>query len=391
MRILYLSLSPVPSQAANSVQVVKMCAAFVRAGHSVHLFCRRSASGAPDREALRRTYGVSEDLALTSIAQPRGRLIGRALYARRVACAAQPLLPQFDLVYGRDIYTLLAARRWGLPIIYEAHMPPANGLKRLMHRRLFAHPAFTRLVVVSQRLAEYYAREFPELGTAGIVVAPNGADPPADDEARRASRAPFMPAARSVGYVGQPAPHKGIDLVLALARAMPNTEFHLVGGSPEALRRLRAEGAPNLRLHGHIGQGELSRIYRSFAVVLAPYQSTPGGEPALTDDTQWGSPLKIFEYMAHGCCVVASDLPVIRELVGQGEAAVLCPPDNLERWHTAVSELLDDPERRRALSAEAERRFTERYTRDRRAETVLAGVEVPPSPETAAARSTGPG
>ena len=382
MRILYFSSSPVPSQAANSVQVVKMCAAFVRAGHEVRLFCRQNGPAAPDRATLQRVYGITEAIALTTLTQPRLRLLGRALYARRAARHAQAHVSKADLVYGRDIYSLLRARRWGLPIVYEAHMPPANRVKRRMHHLLFSHPSFRRLVTVSHRLAEYYRSTFPELRAAEILAAPNGADDPRDaatspDAAASANRLQsshpdLHRRLRSVGYVGSPAAHKGIELVIDLARALPELDFHLVGGSEQTLADLRRSAPANLRLHGHLSQDRLNEIYPSFKVVLAPYRRAPG--PRLTDDTEWGSPLKIFEYMAHGCCIVASDLPVIRELVGDGEAAVLCPPEDLEAWRHALGALLNDPDRRRLLAEVARRRFAERYTRSARAQTVLAGL-----------------
>ncbi|TVR35936.1 MAG: glycosyltransferase [Spirochaetaceae bacterium] len=364
MKILYLSSSTVPSRAANSVQVVKMCDAMVRAGHTVRLFCRPPEGGEAQLDAVRALYGIGRELQLEAVRQPKGRLFGRALYARRVAKRAAPYLADTDLLYARDMYSLAALRNCGRPLIYEAHMPPANAFKRALQRRLFRSPDFLRLVTVSERLADYYRAMFPELHGKSVVVAPNGADTPASAAANEEPR-------RSVGYVGQLHAHKGPALLLQLARALPEVDFHVVGGSEADIRRLRTHAPANLTFHGHVPQGELSAWYRSFKLVLAPYRRA-AGSARLHDDTEWGSPLKIFEYMAHGCCIVASDLPVIRELVGDNEAAALCGEDAAGEWAAKVTELLQEPQRRAQLSAAAQRRFLAHYTREARVKRVLA-------------------
>ena len=366
MNILYLSSSTVPSRAANSVQVVKMCDAMVRAGHAVRLFCRSPEAGAAELDRVRAQYGIGTELQLEPVRQPKGRFLGRALYARRVAKRAAPHLADTDLLYARDIYSLVALRNCGRPLIYEAHMPPANAFKRALQRRLFRRPDFLRLVTVSERLADYYRRMFPELHDKGVVVAPNGADTPASP----AARADEEPR-RSVGYVGQLHAHKGPALLLELARALPEVDFHVVGGAEADIRRWSALAPDNISFHGHVAQGELPAWYRSFKVVLAPYRRADSSA-RLHDDTEWGSPLKIFEYMAHGCCIVASDLPVIRELVGDNEAAALCGEDEPGEWAAKVTQLLQEPQRRAQLSAAAQRRFQANYTREARVQLVLA-------------------
>ena len=50
-----------------------------------------------------------------------------------------------------------------------------------------------------------------------------------------------------------------------------------------------------------------------------------GGGTNLAD---WISPLKMFEYMAQGKAIVASDLPMLREVLRNGENALLCDSDD---------------------------------------------------------------
>ena len=71
------------------------------------------------------------------------------------------------------------------------------------------------------------------------------------------------------------------------------------------------------------------------------------------------SPLKVFEYMAAGKPVLASDIPALREILRDGETALLLPPGEPEAWAAA-------------LGARARAVFLSEYTWDARAARILA-------------------
>jgi glycosyltransferase involved in cell wall biosynthesis len=60
----------------------------------------------------------------------------------------------------------------------------------------------------------------------------------------------------------------------------------------------------------------------------------------------------MFDYMAAGRAIVCADLPVIHEILNEGNA-VFCEPGNTEVWERTLRELLQDEPRRLALGAQA--------------------------------------
>jgi len=90
------------------------------------------------------------------------------------------------------------------------------------------------------------------------------------------------------------------------------------------------------------------------------------------------SPLKMFEYMAAGKPIIASDLPVLREVLAHEHNALLVPPQNLEAWLAAVRRLQDDEQLRQELGRTASREQASLYSWDARARTVLAGLSSGP-------------
>jgi glycosyltransferase involved in cell wall biosynthesis len=80
----------------------------------------------------------------------------------------------------------------------------------------------------------------------------------------------------------------------------------------------------------------------------------------------------VLEYMAAGLPVVGTDIPGIREIMGEEGGRFLAPPDDAEGLAAALLELVTNPEIRRAAGSENERLARER-------------LEASPFPEEAAA------
>ena len=81
-------------------------------------------------------------------------------------------------------------------------------------------------------------------------------------------------------------------------------------------------------------------------------------------------PIKVLEYMAAGRPIVASRLPVVRELLSHEETALLCKPDRPRHLADAIRRFLDDPALGRRLGGEAARAARERFTWERHNDAV---------------------
>src|SRR5690606_28017715 len=243
-------------------------------------------------------------------------------------------------------------------------------------RWLFGRPNFASLVVISDALRREYCRLFPQLEKSRVLIAPDAASMPLADAGSGAITLPGRPGTLRVGYAGHLYPGKGIEVVVPLAARLPQVDFHVVGGLEKDIRRLQAEHSlENLYFHGFLPPNQIPRLLQEFDIVLAPYQERVHTARAASEIGRWMSPLKIFEYMAARRPIVASDLPVLREVLVHGRNSLLCSPTDVEQWAGAVETLAGDPRLADRLVANAHADFLANYTWDARVERVLGGLK----------------
>jgi len=84
--------------------------------------------------------------------------------------------------------------------------------------------------------------------------------------------------------------------------------------------------------------------------------------------------MKMFEYMASGAPIIASDLPVLGEVLLDEHNALIAPAGEVAAWQRAIERLVAEPETRQWLAGNALRDLRRHYTWDARVERVLANL-----------------
>jgi glycosyltransferase involved in cell wall biosynthesis len=375
VRIIYLSHSEIPSRAANSVHVMKMCQAFANHGHEVALLGRR-----PSRTTAIKIandydyYAVQPIFTIFKCPLPEIKFIGsflQALWTRWIVSR----LPTPDLFYARRVYSLAAVAHLQRPMILEVHDLPSNRQMQTVIGRLLLRPNFVRLVAISAALGEAYRQLYPQLPAHKILIAHDGADDPLTDKLTSGDAPGGSNGRLQVGYVGHLYPGRGIEIIIALATELPGIDFHIIGGSDEDIRKWRnVDRRDNLILLGFVPPKDVSRYSNKFDITIAPYQQEVSVYGKKGNTVQWMSPLKIFEYMALGKAIVCSDLPVLREVLTDQVNALLVPPDDVAAWTAAIRRLQADDSLRRRLGKAARQDFLAQYSWQTRAQKLVADL-----------------
>lgn len=387
--LIYVANNRLPTEKAHGLQIAQMCEALAQAGYTVTLVAPRRVNTAELRAAgsLWDHYGVERVFAFRRLLVidlfpliPRWRIafiVQTVTFA--LALALWLIRRRADVFYTRDLFLAawLALIRPRTALVYEAHALHRSRLGRALERFVMRR---ARVVALTGHLADALRAQ----GAHRVLVEHDGfraarfANLPSRDEARAALE--IAPDAFVVGYVGRlhtMGMPKGLDtLVDAIALAVQRgaaVDLLLVGGPDEGVRAVRAQwatcGLLVERLHavGQVSPADVPRYLAALDVGVLPL-------PWTEHFAYFASAIKLFEYLAAGCAVIASDLPSTAEVVRDGESALLVPPGDAEALAGAITRLHDDPALRQRLS-EAARALSTRYTWQARAERIRAFVE----------------
>lgn len=378
MKLAYISPSVLLSRSANSIHVVQQCDALGKLGIEVALFAKRQSFVVNGlRDEVKRTYGVDLDrVSLRTIHTPwaRANNLTIAMLAFSVL-----LREQFDGILSRNlIASFLLALFSRTPLIIEVHQIE-KGVRGWM-QRVACRRAGVTVVVISEQLRADFKRWVGHAAPPIRVLhdaAPDTPAPPSENERQR-WREMLLPDpddhGRFVcGYVGHLYPGRGIEIIEALASESPDVLFLVIGGNDSDIAEKRRHNSLlNLRFLGHVPHPVARRAMSSVDLLLMPYQEKVSIGLEGHDTGRWMSPMKMFEYMSSGTAFIASDLPVLREVLRDGVNAVLVAPNDIGAWRQSIFTLKGDPELRKNLARRAYEDYQGNYTWQRRAERIVA-------------------
>jgi glycosyltransferase involved in cell wall biosynthesis len=375
----YLYDEPLPNRYAASIQILGTARAFASGGDRF-VFLSGRLSG--DQDAILGHYGLAagDGLSLRPFfpsrrlpTRLRAGLTGLRLRRLAAGLAREPgrhvlmsrgttgiaVLPRLRRALPSRSAVRLVLEMHGLSFLRAAEraagrslapgeLPPSAGAARERERAALA--AADAAVYLTP---EVEAAARAELGaTCRALVLPSGTTlPPADVTPAVATGI----ARYDVAYAGKIEARKGIDLLCAAMRHLPECSLAIAGG-PEpaaaALRsRLEADGlAGRVTVAGLLPPAAVADFLRAARVGVCPMSV---GVDTVAD--RFTSPMKLLQMMALGLPVVATDVPPVRAVATHERDALLVPPDAPEAMAAAIDRLLRDPDLAARLGAQARR------------------------------------
>jgi len=390
MRILYHHRTL--SKDGQAVHIEELIAAFRRAGHEVCVI-------GPAAHAASK-FGSDGGLA-TRLRQLLPRAVGELIELGYSALAFLKLWRAYrrfrpDALYERYNLFLLSGA-WlramtGVPYILEINAPlvlergrtpvPGLALKSLACAcESYVWLSADLALPVTRVLAGHVAGA--GVSESRIEIIPNGIDlvhfPPALSGDAVRARYGLM-GKIVIGFTGFMRAWHGVPAVIdvmAELQATHDVHFLLVGDGEDRDALLRAAAAKGIggriTVTGIVPRERIPAHVAAFDIAMQP-KATP-----------YASPLKLFEYMALGRAILAPNQPNLREVLRDGDNALLFTPDDPESMRAALRRLITDAALRKRLGTAALRSIDERgYTWDGNARRIAAAMAALRKPVTVA-------
>jgi glycosyltransferase involved in cell wall biosynthesis len=380
MNIAYISMDagiPLFGNKGASNHLREFACSLSRLGNQVTLFAARLGSGGtgfpcavrevslpglqgePDRALQSEIQSLQQNEALLKVLEEENHRRPFDLFLERYSLWS---------CSGREF-----AQLHGKPYVLEINSPLRLEQKR--YRKLclestaraieyLLFQSATLVVGVSQEVVDYAVMQSGRSGPA--LVLPNGVDLELFGSLRRK----VTPGRFTVGFVGSLKPWHGIETLLEafaiLADELPDCHLLVVGDGP--LRGYLADFAQRRTLNsrvsltGSLQKERIPSLLAQMQVAVAPY-------PEIADF--YFSPLKIFEYMAAGCAIVASDIGQTGDILEHGRTALLTRPGDVPELVRSIRRLHREPRLLAALSRAARREAFRKHSWENRVAAVM--------------------
>lgn len=262
---------------------------------------------------------------------------------------------QLDVIVVRHlkIAASLLKRFPNIPLVYEAHQVFTDTTYQAHRSKIASLEAAVvnraTLVIANSRgtanrLRTLFSPRNIEVLANGVRLGPHPPPPK-----------PWDYAGKNVVYSGSLFAWKGVDDLIAAAAHLPGFCITIIGGSLDQIEHICAAVDPTgaqVQFLGHLPQPEVLRHLENACIAVLPNRPDP--------DSAFTSPLKLFEYMGAGCAIVATDLPVFREILGDHDVVWVTAghPSSLA---TGIRTLASQPDQAKRMGAHL-RSIAENYT-----------------------------
>jgi glycosyltransferase involved in cell wall biosynthesis len=368
-KTLYTAFDIVPSPKGASTHILHNLRGLVNGSFDTHLFT-------PSDGILPLEDNI-EGAQVTRVAQDLTQnFLARAIHFGGAVAAHLALHRDYKLVHYRNIWDGLAIAqnktKFGYRTLFEVNGLPSIELKyhypgldielltKIKEQEIATLHLSDAIICPSNVTRDYIASL--GLDRKKVTVIPNGVSPSDFSPSPLPARNGHVPV---LLYIGTLADWQGLDIVI---RCMPKileqqaVKLLIVGRGRSRQRKMLSKQIRKLGIEDHVvvqpavPHHEIPALIASADICVAPL--------GLNDRnvTQGACPIKVLEYMAAARPLLASNMPIVRELVREDVDALLFSPNDPADLARQALALLNDLELSKRLAASASERVLTKFT-----------------------------
>ncbi|YAF95944.1 MAG: glycosyltransferase [Nodularia sp. CChRGM 3473] len=279
------------------------------------------------------------------------------------------IFPTTKLVHSRNWNLVKAAIKNGVPAIYEHH----HHEDKQFEPEIVKSPLLQLAVTVVDTIRDSMIKN--GMPSAKVITLHNGYNRlfmtrQPDKAVEWREKLLINGRSHLVVYAGALQRFKGIDVLIDVAAKMPNVQFACAGGKTtevEHYQQLAKEKqVDNIIFLGYVLHDQLASLLQAADILAHPHCS---GKAAT-----FTSPLKLFDYLASGNPIVATEIPSLLEFKNTQAIAAWCEPDNPTKFAASLKYVLEN--RPRKLEGYADNiEFVKQFSWENRAAKILSYVD----------------
>lgn len=380
MKISYVSVgAPIPSIFANSIATMENYNALSMMGFEVNLIIpsdTKRTTKIENEKEIWDFYGLEKSFSITRIPSKyfyKFGVLGRNLF--RILMILIGIWKRSEILFVRHVELGIIAALLGRNVVVELHV--IAEIKNLTGLQILASLSKKRNILFITTTQSGFKRLL-SLGIEEkkILIAPSSVNlkkynfSSSKSDLRKRLGLPLNKSI--VMYTGNLYKDRGVEELIEAMQYLPNLLLIIIGGNLLDINRCKTfvemNKQENIVFIGHVLHRKIPAYLQSADMLVMPYTTNLW---SLKDM----SPLKMFEYMASGSPIIASDFPVLREILTNKVNAIMVKPDNPNSISKGIQWLVDNPEMAISIAQQA-KKDVEDFTYVRRAEKIAGWLKL---------------
>jgi len=370
MRIAYLFNSSIPSRKPSTIQVAKTCEAIVKLSNKVKLLVPNTGY----EDSLSSYYGLKAAPNVIRLKLFKSFPLGFRYYLFSIVSVIYGIFLKTELFITRNFFTLFFLNLLNKKTIIEIHHDLS--IESRIVRFLFYNidilnsKNVVKIVAITNAVKNYLIKDL-KVDSNKIQVIPSATS--INLKFKKISKNNKY----NIGYFGSLDESKGSKFIGKLSKLDKENNYFIYGGSNEQIKILKKKNKnANLKVNGYIPYSKVQFYFSKMDILLMPSNKrllrATGGVGNIAKFT---SPLKLFDYMASGKLIIASNLKVFKEVIKHNENCIIVNNLNIVNWKREINKISKNINKYNKIKKKSYY-LSKQYTYLKRAKKILSNLNI---------------
>ena len=333
MKIVYLFNSSVPSQNANSLQVVNVCNELSSNKHEITLITPNTGFN----KSISEHYGIKKSFNLIKVKNfkefPQG--INYYLYSIFSIIRAIKLKPEIFIT--RNYFTLFLLILMGKKIIFEIHtdLDFEGRINNIIFNNfnLLDSKKIINLVFITKALKHHFFKKY-KLKSKNFSILSSVSN------IKNYPQIFIKKKYLKIGYFGLVNKSRGFDFICKLSSIDLSNKYYVYGGTNLFINNKKKKYInKNLFLNSYKPYKNIKKLMKEMDILILPYEKKVSAAGDFGDISKFTSPMKLFDYLASSKVIIASSLPVLKEILIKDKNCIFIENLNIYKWKNEITKI----------------------------------------------------
>ncbi len=344
MKIVYLFNSSIPSHNANSLQVVNMCSQIAKMIGKVILITPNTGL----KESISAHYGIKKNFKIIKVKNfdtfPRGfKYYLYSIYSVIIGLRFNP-----KVFITRNYFTLFILILLRKKVIFEIHtgLEFEGRINNFIFKnfKILNSENIINLIFITNSIKENFFKKYL-IKPKNFTILSSASD--------LSSKYPVVLKKNNlkIGYFGIVNKSRGSDFLFKLSRLDKQNEYYIFGGTKKDVNSKRRKVFhKNVFFKEFIPYKKVKNLMSAMDILILPYEKEVSAAGNFGNIAQYTSPMKLFDYLGSTKPIIASSLPVLKEVLTNKKNCIFVKELKVQRWKLVINKLSLNSQLRKIIS-----------------------------------------